>query len=59
MQMKKRFLSCLICAAMLIGLVPTGVLAAEWVPTSETDGVGEYYEYNVNASDITPETTEN
>ena len=58
MQMKKRFLSCLICAAMLIGIVPTGVLAAEWVPTSETDGVGEYYEYNVNASDITPETTE-
>ena len=56
---KKRLLGFLTCVAMLIGLVPTGVLAAEWVPTSETDGVGEYYEYNVNASDITPDVTGN
>ena len=59
MKIKKRFLSSLLCAAILIGLVSTTTFAAkEWVPGPETDGAGEYYEYNVNASDITPETTE-
>ena len=58
MKIKKRFLSSLLCAAILIGLVSTTTFAAkEWVPGPETDGAGEYYEYNVNASDITPDTT--
>ena len=58
MKIKKQFLSALVCIAMLVGIFPTGIFAAEWVPSSETDGVGEYYEYIVNASDITPDATD-
>lgn len=48
---KKRLLSILTCVAMIATMIPMSVFAAE------TDGVGKRYEYNVNASDITPITT--
>lgn len=57
---KKRLLSFLTCVAMFVAMVPMNVFAEDGPQLSaETDGVAKHYEYNVNASDITPDTTGN